>query len=178
MDKRILRQRAPGSEQSPLMRGPELSRIRAVLVLGGVPWDDLEDGVQQVQVKLIEEQAKSDRSPITNRSGWLAVVASRVAADWHRDHRRDSELHDRLAQRWSRHGQERLEKDRVLALVVADALERLSATQRQILVLRYYEDLTLAEIARVLDIPEGTVKSRLHAAASAMRARLNEMEVT
>ena len=38
------------------------------------------------------------------------------------------------------------------------------------LVLRYYEDLPLARICEVLDISEGTVKSRLHYAREALRA--------
>lgn len=162
---------------STTLLGPERARARAALILGGVPWDEVEDGIQQVQLKLIEEQAKQDRPPIVNRSGWVSVVASHVAADWHRSRRRDQELRGRLEQRWSQHPPAGPERDQVLALVVADGLERLSGTQRQVLVLRYYQDLTVAAIAEVLQVPEGTVKSRLHSAEAAMRARLNEMEV-
>ncbi len=42
------------------------------------------------------------------------------------------------------------------------AIDRLSAPQRQCFVLRYQEELPVAEIAAILDCPEGTVKSRLH----------------
>lgn len=49
------------------------------------------------------------------------------------------------------------------------ALGELSPAKREILVLRDYHDLTYAEIARVLDIPLGTVMSRLHAARKALR---------
>jgi RNA polymerase sigma-70 factor (ECF subfamily) len=50
------------------------------------------------------------------------------------------------------------------------AFDRLSAEHRAVLVLRYYEDLPLARIGEVLDVSEGTVKSRLHYAREALRA--------
>lgn len=42
------------------------------------------------------------------------------------------------------------------------ALHRLSPDERTLLLLRYGEDLTQPELARRLDLPEGTVKVRLH----------------
>lgn len=51
------------------------------------------------------------------------------------------------------------------------ALERLSARDREILALRHYEELSYKEIAAALDIPEGTVMSRLFHA----RRRLGEL---
>src|SRR5688572_9387573 len=44
---------------------------------------------------------------------------------------------------------------------VRSALMKISETYRSVLVLRHYEDLKFREIAEVLDIPEGTVKSRM-----------------
>jgi RNA polymerase sigma-70 factor, ECF subfamily len=49
------------------------------------------------------------------------------------------------------------------------ALERLSDRDRQLLELRYTEDLTQSAIARRLGIPEGTVKVRLHRARDKLR---------
>ena len=54
-------------------------------------------------------------------------------------------------------------RERVLALP-----DRL----REVLVLRYYEDLGEEEMARVLGVPRGTIKSRLHAAVRALREGL------
>jgi RNA polymerase sigma-70 factor (ECF subfamily) len=49
------------------------------------------------------------------------------------------------------------------------ALQRLSDRDRQLLELRYTEDLTQQAIARRLGIPEGTVKVRLHRARDKLR---------
>jgi RNA polymerase sigma-70 factor (ECF subfamily) len=46
-----------------------------------------------------------------------------------------------------------------------------------VLVLRFYLDLSVREIASELGLPEGTVKSRLHTAVGAMRDRLHRLEV-
>lgn len=52
-----------------------------------------------------------------------------------------------------------LSRDEVRDL--ADAVSRLSAASQAVVVLHYYEELPLDEIADVLEIPLGTVKSRL-----------------
>lgn len=63
-------------------------------------------------------------------------------------------------------------------LTVADrdqldrGFERLSPDHRAVIVLTYYLDYTAPEIARVMGIPVGTVRSRLHYAKQAMRAAL------
>jgi RNA polymerase sigma-70 factor, ECF subfamily len=62
------------------------------------------------------------------------------------------------------------------AVVDRDELERafsrLPADQRAAVVLQYYRGLTLPEIAEILDVPVGTVRSRLHYAKRAMRAAI------
>jgi len=46
---------------------------------------------------------------------------------------------------------------------------RLSPVQREVVLLRFVLDMKIREIAVVLDVPEGTVKSRLHGALRALR---------
>jgi RNA polymerase sigma-70 factor (ECF subfamily) len=66
--------------------------------------------------------------------------------------------------------------DPFLSVHDRDQLERgfarLSAEQRAVLVLQHYLNLSHGEIADLLDIPIGTVRSRLHGARGAMRAAL------
>ncbi|WP_110945921.1 RNA polymerase sigma factor [Streptomyces avicenniae] len=170
------REAGTGSEEEPPPVREQTERIRAVLALGGVPWGDLDDGLQQVRLKLLTEEAGPGRG-VRDRDAWSAVVASRVAVDWHRARAREAGLRARLAARWERHGgTEHPQEDLPLALSVARGLESLSRPQRQVITLRYYMDLSVAEIASLLGIPEGTVKSRLHSAAAALRGRLTEKE--
>ena len=48
------------------------------------------------------------------------------------------------------------------------AFDRLSIEQRSLLVLHHHDELPIAEVAARLGIPEGTAKSRLHAARAAL----------
>jgi RNA polymerase sigma-70 factor (ECF subfamily) len=52
---------------------------------------------------------------------------------------------------------------------LASAMASLPEAQREVLLLRFVDDLSLAEIAAALSIPEGTVKSRIHNAIAALR---------
>ena len=52
---------------------------------------------------------------------------------------------------------------------LATALSVLSAVQREVVLMRYLDDMTLEEIAAALDIPVGTVKSRMHNALQVLR---------
>jgi RNA polymerase sigma-70 factor, ECF subfamily len=70
--------------------------------------------------------------------------------------------------------------DATVALEQRDALERaftrLSADHRAVLVLRHYLLWSTADMADCLGIPGGTVSSRLHYAATALRAALEAEE--
>jgi RNA polymerase sigma-70 factor, ECF subfamily len=60
------------------------------------------------------------------------------------------------------------------AAMVHAALDELSESHREVLVLFFIEEFSTAEIAAVVAIPEGTVKSRLHHAKKALRTILRK----
>lgn len=68
------------------------------------------------------------------------------------------------------------QRDMSLSVVDRDQLERgfrrLTPEQRAALVLQHYLDYSLAQIAELLELPTGTVASRLHAAKRSLRAAL------
>jgi RNA polymerase sigma-70 factor, ECF subfamily len=106
---------------------------------------------------------------------WLFTVARHIVVDeWHR-HRTDRDVPLEA-------GLETAEDDRTDAVldtwVVGDALSRLSPAHRAVLEQCYFQGRTTAEAARVLGVPEGTVKSRAHYALRALRLALQEMGVT
>jgi RNA polymerase sigma-70 factor, ECF subfamily len=61
------------------------------------------------------------------------------------------------------------------AAAIRDALDRLSPAHRDILTLFFIDDLSVQEIADVLEIPRGTVKSRLFHSKRALRGILIKM---
>ena len=59
---------------------------------------------------------------------------------------------------------------------IAAAISALPVQQREAIILRYYQELSLAEIAAALDIPIGTVKSRLSLGLRQLRLWLKDDE--
>ena len=55
---------------------------------------------------------------------------------------------------------------------IRNAIAELPEYYRVVVVFRYFEDMSVPEIAKVLGIPEGTVKFRLHKAKNMMRRKL------
>jgi RNA polymerase sigma-70 factor (ECF subfamily) len=80
-------------------------------------------------------------------------------------------MHDR-----HRHGDRQNAFARMLRLEHADIVRRLVLTlpsrYREPIVLYYFEEMNLAETARVLALPEGTLKARLHRGRELLRRRL------
>ena len=58
---------------------------------------------------------------------------------------------------------------------VRRALAGLSAEHRQVIVLRYFAELTVTEVAQSLQVREGTVKSRLHRALGSLKDQLGDL---
>ena len=62
-------------------------------------------------------------------------------------------------------------------LALRRAIADLSPEHRRVVALRYFAGLTVPEVARTLDIREGTVKSRLHRALAILRQKLDEQDL-
>jgi len=71
-------------------------------------------------------------------------------------------------------------EDPAIAIADREQLDRafrtLTTEQRAAIVLQYYRDLTLPQIAEVLQVPLGTVRSRLHYAKRALRSAIEADE--
>lgn len=108
---------------------------------------------------------------------WLFTIVRRAVTN---------HLRDRYAARRHQivHGIEDLDpSDTGLQDPVTDLLDRAEAVahladvpvlEREVLVLHYLEDLSVADCAQVCDVSVGTVKSRLHRARRLLRERLEE----
>lgn len=109
---------------------------------------------------------------------WLYTVARRLVIDDWRRTRLRGEFTLAEPQATPVQGAAEDETDRTtLAFLVAEALNRLSAAHREVIVECYYRDVSIAEVAGRLQVPRGTVKSRLHYALRALRLALQEVGV-
>jgi RNA polymerase sigma-70 factor (ECF subfamily) len=105
---------------------------------------------------------------------WLVRVAFRLALDWQREERRRRRREDRMAA-----GADGV-CDSVEGTVaraelrekVGEAVDALPEKLRIVTVLAAIEGHGVAEVARLLELPQGTVKSRLHLARKALAERL------
>lgn len=146
----------------PLLDGNAALRVRRVLYLNGLRESQIDDAMQEIELRALERPPR-DR---TTATAWACVVATNLAMDVHRRAER----------------QERTvlsADDRVAAPDAADlrhairaGLAALPADLRATVVLRFYADFTVPEIAEAMAIPDGTVKSRLHRALSELRQHL------
>lgn len=141
-----------------------LYRIAVLILRDG---HQAEDAVQETLVRAWSGIAKL-REP-DRFDAWLHRLLVRACADQSRGRRRFEAVVRLLPT-------DPIATDDVASVAERDAMERgfrrLSAEHRAVIVFHYYLDLPLHEVADVLGVPEGTVKSRLHHARQALRAGL------
>lgn len=111
---------------------------------------------------------------------WLYRIAHNLVANWHRDRGRHkvipldefvaaslrSEAPDRAAE-------DNEEQERLLA-----AIRRLPAERQQLLILKFVEQLSNAEIGDIMDRTEGAIKSLYHRTLIALRDDLQMQEMS
>jgi RNA polymerase sigma-70 factor (ECF subfamily) len=99
---------------------------------------------------------------------WAFRIASNKCADWGRKQKRQKRLNNELVKRGQNESggkQNGCEKTESLQI----AIEKLSPERRALLALRYSEGFDVSQIAEILRIPEGTVKSRLYRIINELR---------
>jgi RNA polymerase sigma-70 factor (ECF subfamily) len=122
-----------------------------------------EDVAQDVFVSLLRRSDAFDKARGPLRSFLLGVARNLSLKRW-RGERRWEELEDEqfVAQPLDVTAGE-------VKAIVGKAVQSLPALQREVLILSQYEELSLEDIARVVQSEVGTVKSRLHRARENLR---------
>ncbi len=143
-------------------RYPALRRF-AYLLCGD--WAEAEDLVQDALVRCHRRWGRIDRE---DPHAYVRRAVVNAAHNWRRSRRITGQLPETLAGPASG-------SDERVALVAA--LRELPLQQREVLVLRYFEQLSESEIAQHLGVAPGTVKSRAARGLEALRASgLQEVE--
>nr|WP_083467402.1 sigma-70 family RNA polymerase sigma factor [Kibdelosporangium sp. MJ126-NF4]CEL23410.1 RNA polymerase sigma-54 factor RpoN [Kibdelosporangium sp. MJ126-NF4]CEL23474.1 RNA polymerase sigma-70 factor [Kibdelosporangium sp. MJ126-NF4]CTQ96854.1 RNA polymerase sigma-54 factor RpoN [Kibdelosporangium sp. MJ126-NF4] len=106
---------------------------------------------------------------------WLYTVARNVVIDDRRSARARREIGLETVPERARSDPTESALDTWL---VADALSQLTPDHRTVIVRAYYMGQSVAELAELLDVPPGTVRSRLHYGLRALRLALQERGVT
>lgn len=117
-----------------------------------------------------------DKFAGTNFRTWLFTIAFNLL----KNHYRHAE-HQKQYELFAAQHQTAIEDIKIIDQLDDDAfsdalrreLERMSSDARLLFSLRFEEELSIPQIAEVMTIPEGTVKSRLHTLTQTLRQKLN-----
>ena len=127
--------------------------------------DVVQDSIQKALLSLStlrdEQQMKS----------WFYKIVVRTSIDFLRKHKREQVVDDeKLAVITPQ------TMDTYNNVDLTNALNNLSRTYREVIILRYFEDLKIEDVAHVLEININTAKSRLYKALKLLRIQLQEEE--
>jgi len=126
------------------------------------------DLVQDALIRVLQNISRFDPAGPARLSTWILTITTRaVLNDRRRDSTRDSKLEPTTCVDPATAAAER-----EIGTAIAKAVLELPEPQRIAFVLREYHDLDYGEIAKVLEIDVGTVKSRLSRARAAVRDTL------
>lgn len=136
----------------------------------------VEDVVQETLIKVAAGLSRFRPDGAATVATWAMRIGVNVAIDTLRRAQRESGRRQRFRQAApSVSAAPDLERH-VLVGQIYRTLEALPPELRAALILRAYHDMDYAEIAEVLDVPVGTVKSRISRARTALRQQLSRGE--
>lgn len=134
-----------------------------------------EELLQEGFLRAIRHLDRIDLAPGASLRPWLHRIVINLAYDWSARRVRSASPLDAVVDRLAASSSllpERVVERHEQEAVVAEAVAALPFRQRIVVILYYLHDMDLGEIAEVLSVPEGTVKSRLYYARAGLRARL------
>lgn len=129
--------------------------------------ENAEDITSEFFIKLWEKSASY--KPGSGHRGWMATIARNMTIDFIRKYKRE-ELTDTFEDTAEGHSRSSSVEDQVVnQSLIKDALETLSEKEREVIHMKVMGDMTLKEIAAVLEVPMGTVAWRYREAVNKLR---------
>lgn len=163
-DEELVRRLARGSEEALAQLMRRFERPLAHFLFRQTGGRDVEDLYQETWLRVVRSASSFQSGK--RFSTWLFAIAVNLCRDFLRRQRRAPQVAT-VEER----GSASSELARAEAgLDATKLLARLPDEQREVLILRYYHDLSEGEIAEIAAVPRGTVKSRLHNALAKLAA--------
>ena len=173
-------ERRAGFEKEALVHLDALYRV--ALRLSGNP-SDAEDLVQETMLRAYRSWERY--TPGTNAKGWLLTILRHLFINEYRRRSRHPETVDvdtiepfALFQEVQEEDPQGAFFDRIVDDEVLRAVDQLPEAFREAVTLSDVEGLSYEEVAKVLDVPVGTVKSRLYRGRRLLQAKLYEYAVS
>jgi len=112
-------------------------------------------------------------------AAWLYRIAHNLVANWYRDRSRhhDMRLDDMISLAARGAGPDHLAERSEETRGLLDAMARLSVERQQLLILKFAEDMSNLEIARVMGRTEGAIKSMYHRTLVVLRDEMSKREM-
>ena len=151
-------------------------RVKGFLMRGGASDQDAEDLAQDVMVKVYRKATLFDPTK-ASASTWIFRIARNARIDAIRRQAKpdlDPDMPELQPEEAPRADEECELNDR--AGRIREAINGLSNDQQVVMKLHFYEDIAHSAIAERLNLPLGTVKSRLRLAFQKIRRSLEEVE--
>ncbi|MBQ3499456.1 MAG: RNA polymerase sigma factor [Clostridia bacterium] len=143
---------------------------------------DAEDILQESYVKMLEKIDEID--PERNFTSWFYQIAINKSKDLLRRNNKvffesiDNEEYDYILEESTEfYPEEKADKDELCAQVMT-AIDELTAEKRACVIMKYYAQMNINEIAEILNVPTGTVKHRLFSARKDIKSSFEKLGKT
>lgn len=149
-------------------------RIYAVMLKRGMAPEDARDLVQQTFTRM--HQARNDFRAGASVRPWLWTIAYNLMRDSMRRRSTRYRAEKSMLQQQASTDEDRSGIDPETRRTLGKAMGALTDSQREVLVLHYYEGMSFAEIGKVMAVKEGAVRVRAHRAYRRLRELLTADE--